>query len=138
MPRDALLAVRGLTDTGAGLRPNVPGGWDWEIAANGWVTLWPLGRDARPDVFAHACLVVRDSGDPTRGLWVLVGPRAMLDQIESAGSVRTWRSLPLLRADNGAVATAIKAQWPSSEGGAAVQFRRRIAGFFDDDAETAT
>lgn len=131
--RSAILAVRGVVDTGAGLRPAIPAGWDFQIEDNGWITLWPLGRTASPNSFAHAWLAVRDSGDPTRGCWVILGPRVFLDFVE-AGAVRSWRSLPLLRADGNAVAVSIRNQWQTNHG--AVTCRVRMAGFLDDDAET--
>lgn len=134
MPRDALI-VYGTTiigDSPEGPVPVVPAGWDVTCENARWVTLWPLGRVARPDVFAHAWLAVRDTVDPARGCWVVIGPRALIDALKPRVQ-RWWERLADLRADNGAIATGIKAQWS----GGSVALRARMAGFDDDDAEAS-
>jgi hypothetical protein len=130
--------------------PMVPGSWDITAESARWATLYPLGRIARPDVMCHARLVLRDSGTPTRAMFVIVGQPAVLsaiaDMVVADGLpwTRTWADLPTFRADPGAVAVAIRAAWPDerprpggSPVGTLVALWTRMAGFLDDDAEGA-
>jgi hypothetical protein len=129
--------------------PLVPGSWDVTPEAHRWSTVYPLGRLARPDVFFHARLIVRDSGTPTRAMFVCVGApvvlQALADRIASDGIAftRTWATLPLFRADAQATAATIRAAWPDERPrdaglnpiGTLVALWSRMAGFDDDDAE---
>lgn len=138
MPRSSCLIRRAIVDTPSGPVPSVPAGWDC-IVENGakWVTIYPRGRVAYPGVFMHAYLAVRISSN---GCWALFGPKAWLDAIR-AQVTNSWDNLPALRADNGAVATAIKNAWvddrPPGDSSSIVGVRRRMAGFLSDDGETS-
>lgn len=125
--------------------PVTPGSWDVVPADNRWCAAYPLGRVARPDVFFHARLIARASGNPGRALFVCTGPAAVLSrlatQIAADGLpwTQTWASLPALRADAGTTATAIKAAWPDERPGGTgtlVALWARMAGFNAKDAET--
>lgn len=136
MPRDTLIVYGPgiITDTEAGPVPTVPAGWDVVYEDARWCTVWPLGRADRPAVFFHAWLAVRDAApNQARGCWVCIGPGAIIDALKPRVA-RWWETLAALRADNTAVAIGIKAAWA---GGPGTTLRHRMAGFDDDDAETA-
>ena len=129
MRRDTAIVVRALVvDAESRPSPAVPVGWDVIVEAGGWCTLYPLGREARPDAWIHALLVARDGSN---GAWVILGPRAIVDRIVAVAA-RSWTDLAALRADGGAVATRLKAAW---EGGVGTTVRARMASFLDDDGE---
>jgi hypothetical protein len=129
--------------------PLVPVQWDRLIEDDGWATIYPLGSEARPDVFFHARLVLRHPSDPNRALFVCTSDRAAMlqhlaDRIaeDDLAWTRTWARLPLLRADATALAVALRAAWPDErprdEGGnpvgARVAHYARMTGF-DINAE---
>jgi hypothetical protein len=129
--------------------PLIPAQWDRTIEDDRWATVYPLGRVARPDVFFHARLVLRDPNDATRALFICTSDRpAMLvhlaDRIASDNLpwTRTWSSLAALRADATALAVRLRGAWPDERPrdennnpvGALVRHLRRMAGF-DFDAE---
>jgi|SRR6478609_5882287 len=138
--------------------PLVPLAWDVVPESNRWATLYPLGRDARPDVFFHARLIARASGNPQRAAFVCTGPAGVLARLatqiaaDSLPWTQTWATLAALRADGGATATAIKAQWPDERPhvwsgppaapvdggpiGTLVALYARMAGFDSEDAES--
>lgn len=125
--------------------PLIPTAWDHVEESDRWSTVYPLGRLARPGVFFHARLVLRDGTTPTRALFVCTGARVVLDHLaariasDALAWTRTWLTLADLRADGGAVAVAIRNAWPDErpEGaGALVAHWRRMAGFGGEDAET--
>lgn len=62
-----------------------------------------------------------------------VGPAAIIDALKPRVT-RWWETLGALRADNGVIATAIKAAWA---GGVGTTLKARMSGFDDDDAEVA-
>jgi hypothetical protein len=135
--------------------PVVPGSWDAEVESNRWATVWPLGRGG---VFFHARLILRQSGNPTRAVFVCTGAAATLSRLatqiaaDALPWTQTWASLSALRADAGAVATSIKTAWPDErphaytggpgayvDGGSVgtlVALYGRMAGFGGEDAET--
>ena len=122
--------------------PVVPVSWELVQADNRWCAVYPLGR---PGVFFHARLIARASGQPTRAVFVCTGASAVLSrlatQITADGLpwTQTWASLPALRADAGATATAIKAAWPDERPGGTgtlVALWARMAGALSEDAET--
>lgn len=149
MPRDALIAYDPLAvvDSEAGPIPAVPPTWTVQYENSGWVTMWPLGRETSPGVYAHAWLAVRDTVDPRRGCWVVIGPRAFIDALKPRVA-RWWERLADLRADGGVIATSVKAAWRDQRarrangtlvnvGDPLVGLYPRMVGFDDDDAETA-
>jgi hypothetical protein len=124
--------------------PLIPAGWDRIIESDRWCTIYPLGRVARPDIFFHARLVLRDVTTPTRALFVCTGPRVVLDALaariaaDALPWTRTWLTLSALRADNTAAAIAIRNAWPDERPGGVgtlVAHWRRMAGFYDEDAD---
>lgn len=143
MPRDALIVYGNpiVTDDALGRPiPVVPAGWDAAYEDNNWCTIWPLGRVARPEVFVHAWLAVRDiAPNQARGCWVVIGPDVFIDALKPRVT-RWWETLAALRADNGAIAVGIKDAWRDErrpgDSGERVRLLTRIAGFQDDDAET--
>jgi hypothetical protein len=128
--------------------PVVPGTWEVVVEDRRWSSVYPLGRaDGR---FFSARLIARQSGTPTHAMFVCTGPSAMLTRLanqigtDGLGFTQTWPSLPALRADAGATATAIKAAWPDERPldgsgtpvGTLVAHYARVAGFGTEDAET--
>lgn len=86
--------------------PQVPGSWDVISESDGWVTLYPLGRVERPDVFVHAWLAVESGAN---GAWVVSGQDSYLRQIYQSAS-NSW-TISELRADDTQPAATIKALW---------------------------
>lgn len=123
--------------------PVVPGTWDLVPESNRWATVYPLGRsDGR---FFCARLIARASGNPQRAVFVCVGSAGMLAALAARIAAdglpwtQTWATLGALRADGGATATAIKAQWIDerpSGAGTLVALWARMAGDDADDGET--
>lgn len=136
--------------------PAIPPTWDRQVESNRWTTVFPLGRGA-PSFSAR--LMARAAGNPTRALFVCVGPAPMLTRLAAAIAAdalpwtKTWATLVALRADAGAIATAIKAAWPDERQhtwtgtppgalvdggpiGTLVALLGRIAGADAEDAET--
>lgn len=141
MARSYLIVQRAVVDTVAGAIPQLPAGWDCLVESNGWVSIWPLGRVNRPDVFLSAWLAVRISN---QGCWVLLGNSTYLTQIQALVA-NSWASVAALRADNGATATAIKNAWVDERQKDAngnvidtsapiVYLRRNICGFYGETA----
>lgn len=123
--------------------PVVPGSWDRIVEAHRWCSLYPLGREDSRHI--HMRLVLRDSGTPTRALFVCTGPSAMLarlaDRIAADGLpwTRTWSTLAALRADASAAAVAIRAAWPDERPqgtGTLVAHWARMAGALAEDGES--
>lgn len=94
------------TDAEGNTIPVVPSSWDLGIEASGWISVYPLGREARPDIWFFARLMASDAGE---GAFIAVGPAAVIRELTTRVS-QSW-TIADLRADNGAVATAIKAAW---------------------------
>lgn len=140
MPRSNLFVVRGYNTARGQKVPKVPAGWTVIPESGEWSTLYPNYPDSR---FIHArCCAVSGAN----ALFALFGPRAWLDQI-AAIVTYSWPSIAALRADNGTVATQIKAAWLDDRlrdqngtlinGSEPVQMlRHRMAGFSDDDGES--
>lgn len=124
--RACALVVRAVVVIDGYKVPSVPGSWDVTPEADGWSTLYPLGRATNPDVYVHAFL----GAETTSGAWFITGPRAVVDQIVALAT-RSWATLGELRADNGAVATAVKTAWIARWGGAVIPYR--MAGYDEDD-----
>lgn len=137
-------------------RPLVPASWDVVIEADRWVTLYPAGREARPDVYFHCRLVVRDpsfaTGATARAVFVCTGARAVLDRLadriasDALPWTLTWTTLAALRAQAGVVATRLRNAWPDERPrdgqdppqpiGTLVAHWRRMADFDAEDAES--
>jgi hypothetical protein len=133
--------------------PLIPGSWERSIAAdhlfpNRWSIIYPFGRaDGR---FFHARLILRDSGNPQRAVFVCTGTRAILDRLaeriaaDGLSWTRTWLTLQQLRDDAAPAAAAIRAAWPDERlrdslgntVGMLVAHWKRIAGAQGEDAET--
>jgi hypothetical protein len=134
--------------------PRIRAGWERTIEDDGWTSVFPGGRaDGR---FFSARLILRDAGNPLRAVFVCTGTRAVLNflanEIEEQRThptnpmpwLRTWLTLPLLRADGSAPAVAIRAAWPDERRrdelgnpiGTLVAHWRRMAGAPAEDAET--
>lgn len=127
--------------------PLVPASWDRQPCSNRWCVIYPNGRGG---VFFHARLIARASGNPGRALFVCTGAAGVLtalaNQIAADGLpwTQAWASLAALRADGGALATAIKAAWPDERPrdgsgnpvGTLVALWARMAGALAEDAET--
>lgn len=128
--------------------PLIPGSWDSVEEDNKWSTIYPLGREARPDIFFHARLIYRPTA--LRGVYVCVGPNVVLQNLadriasDALAWTQTWSGVAAVRADGGANATAIKAAWPDERPidpdtllpiGIKVMLRATMAGFLDDDGE---
>lgn len=84
--------------------------------SGGWRTLYPLGREARPDVYLHAKQV---SSHPA---WIFVAPLRgtsevydVLEQIRD-GLATSW-TLEELRADDGVTATSVRSGWTNEATG---------------------
>lgn len=126
MRRSAAVVVRPVVVVDGQKTPAVPPTWRVVPECDGWTTLYP--NPERVDLFVHAWLAC----ETTAGAFVIFGPRALVDAIVAAAS-RSWTSLAALRADNGAVATAVKTAWLARWGGAVLPFR--VAGYDEDDGE---
>lgn len=128
-------------------RPLVPAEWGYTIETDRWTTIYPLGREARPDIWLHARLMLRHPSFPARAVFVCTGPRVVLDRLAARIAsdalvwTRTWLTLAALRADGTTIATQIKSAWPDERPrdasdqpiGTLVAHVRRMAGF---DAES--
>ena len=137
-----VLVRRESTDS---IAPLVPAAWDIIHEADGWFSVYPLGRQER-DVFFHMRHMM---SHPTfaRAVYVCVGHPHILsrlaDRIAEDGLnwTRAWANLPELRADGTAVAVAVKQAWRDRDldrdgaGDNNVIIAGRMAGFEDDDAE---
>jgi hypothetical protein len=130
--------------------PMIPASWWRTIESSRWVTIYPLGREARPDVMFHARLIMRHPSFPGRALFICTSPSAAIlahlaDRIaaDALSWTRTWSTLAELRADATTLATQIKAAWPDerprdAEGqpiGTLVAHLRRMAGLDGESAE---
>lgn len=137
--------------------PVAPPAWDVVEERDGWSTVYPLGREARPDAFFHARLVGRTA--PQRGIYVVLGPRPLLDMIDARIAAdalpwsRSWLGLAAMRADTSPLAVAARAAVvddrpltvTSAQGvepvtygapiGVRVALRSGMAGFAEDDGE---
>lgn len=130
--------------------PLIPGSWDRVIEDDRWSTIWPLGRAARPEVWFHARLVLRNDTTPTRALFICTGERVVLNALadriaaDALPWTRTWLTLAEIRADATALAVGLRAAWPDERPrndlgqpiGTLVGHWRRMAGFVHEDAET--
>lgn len=132
--------------------PFVPATWDKVYEDNRWSTLYPLGRESRPDVCFHARLMLRNPSLPQRAFFICIGTRSILDLLAARITVelatfpwfRTWLTLPLFRADAATIASELRAAWPDERPrdasgtpiGVLVALHRRMAGFASEDAET--
>ena len=101
----AIIIVRDMD----GNKPSLPDGYDCLEECDNWLSVWPLGRTERPDVFIHAELKVVHTPS-NRGCFVIRGTPAILRNIYTV-SPHAWTRAQLL-ADSGAMATYIKANWP--------------------------
>lgn len=86
--------------------PVVPATWTVLPEAGDWYSLWPLGREERPDVFFHAWLALNDG---IRGVFAVIASDAILRALRDS-SARTW-TLRELRDDDSTAAQQIKAAW---------------------------
>ena len=141
MPRSNIFVVRGYNTILGQKTPKVPATWTVIPESSGWCTVYPNWPDSR---FIH-CRCCAVSG--ANAFFALFGPRAWLDQI-AALVTYSWPSIAALRADNGTVATQIKAAWlddrQKDQNGTIVnglepiqKLRQRMAGFADDDGEAS-
>ena len=149
--RDAILVVRptvqieaapALIDAETGIptgdpavfvtAPQTPLGWDYQIEAGGWITYWPRGRTARPNVFLHV-LPVATGLTSGRACFLVQGPSAILDNIASS-SFRSWNGAMAMRADTLATAVSVRSKWYDPDRRGIVS--SRVAGYLDTSAES--
>ena len=139
--------------------PVVPASWDVVEECDGWSTVYPRGREAHPEACFHARLCGRVAAQPLRGVYVVLGPRPLLDMLAARIAAdalpwsSSWLGLAALRADTSAPAVAARAAFvddrprvvTSAPGvepvvygarvGVLVAMRSGMAGFGDDDGE---
>ncbi len=128
-------------------QPLVPASWDVIPEDSRWCSVYPLGREARPDIYFHCRLMVRRTATtPDRGLFVCVGTPAVLqhlaDRIAADGLAftLTWPSLAALRADATPAVVTLRSEYPderpTGDAGTVVRLFARMAGWLDDDGES--
>lgn len=125
--------------------PNAPAGWTLVHESGGWISVWPLGRVARPGAFCHLWHIT-DNG--TEGAYILAGPALVVRELATR-AIQAW-TLQGFRDDTGPRATVIKSSWqddrPRDELGnlidptePIVHLRRAVAGFLHrSDLQTTT